>query len=241
MAAFILVPGAWHGAWCWELVAPRLAERGHRVLAPDLPGMGSDRRPLKELAFDDWVDFVAGLAKAQDEPVVLVGHSRAGIVISQAAERAPDAIRASVYLAAMLVPDGRRMSDVFGEVPGDPAVAAGVSPHDEASVALDPALLATHFYNTTPPELVARAARHLTPEPLFSSAAELQLTDERFGRVPRVYVECLHDRSVPLALQRRMREVVPCGRVEVLDTDHSPFYSAPDALAEILSDIAAHA
>ena len=46
MTTFVLIHGAWHGGWCWEKVAPLLEARGHRVLAPDLPGHGANRTPL---------------------------------------------------------------------------------------------------------------------------------------------------------------------------------------------------
>lgn len=232
---FILISGAWHGAWCWERVAPLLEAQGHHVVAPDLPGMGADRTPFDGMSFRDWAESVGRLAQSAAEPVVLVGHSRGGIVVSQTAELAPDAIRTSVYLAAALVPNGLRMADVFATAPTDPAVAAGVRLRaDGLSTDLDPDLLLSHFYNTTPPELVARARARLTPEPVFSDAAVMQLSPERFGRVRRAYVECLQDRCVPIALQRSMRDAVPCEHVGILDTDHSPFYSAPQALADAL-------
>lgn len=61
-------------------------------------------------------------------------------------------------------------------------------------------------------------------------ATPLQLSEDRFGRVPRAYIECLRDNAVPIALQRAMQADLPCGQVETLDTDHCPFFSAPDLL-----------
>ena len=106
MARFVLVHGAWHGGWCWERIAPLLGAAGHEVLAPDLPGMGADRTPFAADVLAQWADFVAGLVRGAAEPAVLVGHSRGGLVISEAAERAPDQIRVLVYLAALLLPVG---------------------------------------------------------------------------------------------------------------------------------------
>src|SRR4051812_38188961 len=56
MATFILVHGAWHGGWCWERLAPLLTAAGHRVLAPDLPGMGADRRQLGDDPLGEWAE-----------------------------------------------------------------------------------------------------------------------------------------------------------------------------------------
>jgi pimeloyl-ACP methyl ester carboxylesterase len=88
MARFVLVHGAWHGGWCWERIVPLLGAAGHEVLAPDLPGLGADRTPFAADVLAQWADFVAGLVRGAAEPAVLVGHSRGGLVISEAAERA---------------------------------------------------------------------------------------------------------------------------------------------------------
>ena len=92
MSTYLLIHGAWHGAWCWYKVIPRLERAGHRVVAPDLPSLGIDRTPVAQISLDTWTDSICGLLDAQDEPVILVGHSRGGILISQAAEKRPEKI-----------------------------------------------------------------------------------------------------------------------------------------------------
>ena len=54
MATFILVHGAWHGAWCWRRIEPLLRARGHQVLAPDLPGHGDDPAAVGGQSLDDY-------------------------------------------------------------------------------------------------------------------------------------------------------------------------------------------
>ena len=117
MATFVLVHGAWHGAWCWELLTPLLEGQGHRVIAPDLPGMGDDRTPLDQVSIESWARFVADIVGAQPEPVILVGHSRAGIVISRAVELAPANLLGLVYLAAFMVRDGPTLEAVLRQIP----------------------------------------------------------------------------------------------------------------------------
>ena len=242
MAVFVLVAGAWHGAWCWERVAPLLRGMGHLVVARDLPGMGGDATPLAECSFAGWARSVAETVTAQPERVVLVGHSRGGMVISQAAEFVPDSVRTSVYLAGLMLPPGINMPDAMARVTRtlDIAGACVVSPNG-VSMALAPEIIAPAFYHATEPEWAARAANLLTPEPVFSMAAAGALSDARFGRVPRAYIECLQDCAVPLELQRLMQRDLPCWKVLSLDTDHSPFYSAPQALAMALDKVAADA
>src|SRR5580765_5765914 len=93
MATFVLIHGSWHGGWCFDEVKALLEAAGHRVIAPDLPGMGGTEAELGAVTLQGWADFVAGLCRdAPQRPVVLAGHSRGGLVIGQDAETAPEAI-----------------------------------------------------------------------------------------------------------------------------------------------------
>ncbi|AEI82320.1 hypothetical protein CNE_BB1p09080 (plasmid) [Cupriavidus necator N-1] len=62
----------------------------------------------------------------------------------------------------------------------------------------------------------------------------MRVTSERFGRIPRAYIECLQDRAISINAQRAMQAVLPCNQVATMDTGHSPFISRPYELAEIL-------
>jgi hypothetical protein len=77
----------------------------------------------------------------------------------------------------------------------------------------------------------------MTPEPLKPLVTKLLVTAQRFGRVPRTYIECLQDRTVTLAAQRRMQAALPCEPVLALDSDHSPFLSQPQDLALLLGGL----
>ena len=238
MASFVLVAGAWHGAWCWDYVIPLLEARGHRAVAAELPGMGADRTPLGEVDFAAWAGAVASVVEAAGEPVILVGHSRGGVVISQAAELVPDCIRLSVYLTAILMRSGESALDSAGMVPPDTLRERNYELTDDAlafKVLPDLAL----SYGRAPPELVERALAQMTPEPQFALVTPLHLTAQRYGRVRRAYVECLGDETVPPALQRAMQAREPCEIVRAIDTDHCPAYSAPATVAAVLDELAA--
>jgi hypothetical protein len=94
------------------------------------------------------------------------------------------------------------------------------------------------FYSQCSDEDVAFAIPHLRPQAYAVQRAALRLTPERFGRVPRVYIECLQDSAVSLDLQRDMVAKSPCREVVSLPTDHSPFLSAPGLLADVLTRLA---
>lgn len=239
MATYLLIHGAWHGAWCWERLVPLLEVAGHRALAPDLPGMGKDPTPLDQVSIESWAKFTSDLILAQPEPVILVGHSRAGIVISRAAELAHKNLLGLVYLAAFLVRDGQTLEEVMRQIPPRPESAGSLEMIAGGSAStIAPDAMERVFYNRSPPELVARARNSSCPEPMASFTTPLRVSEERWGRVPRFYIECASDRAIAPELQRRMQEAAPCRRTFTMNCDHSPFYSAPEELAGILLAVA---
>ena len=229
MSTFVLIHGAWHGAWCWRKVSSRLEKLGHAVIAPDLAGLGADDTPLAHVSLQLWTQQVCRILDSQAEPVMLVGHSRGGIVISEVAEQRPDKIRELVYLTAFLVRNGECLFDLAQQDLSSLVPANMVMSPDKLFSTMREESLRDAFYGQCSAEDVALAHELVRPEPTAPLATPLRLTQENFGRVPRVYVQCLRDRAIPPALQQQMYTATPC-RVLCLDTDHSPFFSAPDEL-----------
>ena len=97
--------------------------------------------------------------------------------------------------------------------------------------------IADAFYGDCCADDIAWAKPRLVPEPTNVWRTPVRLTEGRFGRIPRVYIECLRDQAIPLGLQRRMcSEAAPIDVLSI-DTDHSPFFSAPARLASLLLTI----
>lgn len=234
MATFLMIHGAWHGGWCFEPLRPRLERAGHRLIAPTLPGMGGRGMPVADVSLAVWSGFVCDLVREQAEPVILCGHSRGGIVISAVAEACPASVRCLVYIAAFLLPDGQSLR-AFQANASNPAFAAAISPAPGGqSVIFDPDAAQQLFYNRTDAGVRHLAAARLVAEPVAPLATPLSLSAERFGNVPRHYIECSDDRAITLARQRQMQALLPCRTVETLDSDHSPFLSCPRRLADSL-------
>jgi pimeloyl-ACP methyl ester carboxylesterase len=105
------VHGAWHGGWCWHRIVAGLRRASHRVLAPDLLSLGVDRTPPAGVTLGRWTEQIATLVRSESDPVILVGHSRGGIVLSEVAESLPDRVRALVYVTAFLLENGRSLRD----------------------------------------------------------------------------------------------------------------------------------
>lgn len=239
MAGFVLIHGSWHGGWCFDPVADILRARGHAVLAPTLPGMGGTAEELAAVTLEGWADFALEhcrrLRAETGGPVVLAGHSRGGLVVSTAAERDPQAMDALVYICAMMLPTGLSRAE-FKKLEGpNPAFDAIISPvHGGVGTVVDPAAAGAVFAQVSPPDLVAAALPRLIAEPHGPRSEKLTLTPERWGRLPRTYVECTQDRTIPIDSQRKMQQFSPGARVVTLDADHSPYLSRPVELADAL-------
>jgi pimeloyl-ACP methyl ester carboxylesterase len=244
-ATFVLVHGAWQGSWAWETIIPRLKAAGHRAVAVDLPGNGHDDTPPADVNVDRYARHIAAMIDRIDGPVVLVGHSMGGTAVAQACELRPERIALAIYLAAFLLPDGMSVL-MFYERHLEPwmrgAQSRVIYSADGQFSTIDPASAIEVLYHQADRTLAETAARRLTPQPEGGRRSKLSLSTQRFGQVPRVYIEAIQDRSVHLPLQRRMQSLTPCLAVYSLDTDHAPQLSAPDALAELLLEAtAAHA
>jgi pimeloyl-ACP methyl ester carboxylesterase len=108
VATFVLVHGAWQGPWCWERLAPLLGRSGHRVLTPTLTGCGDDAARLSpEITLDTHVhDVSAVVDDIAESDVLLVGHSYAGMVISEVADSRADKLAGLAYLDGFYPRDG---------------------------------------------------------------------------------------------------------------------------------------
>ncbi len=233
---FILVHGAWHGAWCWHKLTPLLEAAGSRVIAPDLPSLGADVTPAHSVTLESWARFVAAIA--EHEPgSVLLGHSAGGPVVSRTAELVPDRIRHLVYLSAYLLSAGDSVASEARR-DSDSLVAPNMLPAESGiTCSLRVEVLRDAFYGACPDADFENSRARLTPQPLKALATPLRISAQRFGRVPRAYIETARDRAVTLSAQRRMQAALPCAPVFTLDTDHSAFLSQPKALARILISI----
>lgn len=234
MATIILVHGAWHGSWCWQHVLPLLEQKGHRVLAPDLPGHGDDPESPHTQTLANYVRCIQEVVASCNQPVVLVGHSLAGLVISAVAEALPERVSRLIYVSGLLPRDGDSLVRICSTDPDNPMNTATVRMPGHKSQSIDPARLEELFYPDCPAADVALARRRLGPEPFATMFNTVHVTPERFGTVPRAYIHCLHDRPLPLFLQEQMVAASPCESVVRLDCGHSPFFAVPGELVGVI-------
>ncbi|HMS51321.1 MAG: alpha/beta fold hydrolase [Sphingobacteriales bacterium] len=231
---YVFIPGSFHASWCWYKMQPLLNENGNTSEAIDLPAHGQDTTPINSVTLDSYVDAVCNVLAKYNKPVVLIGHSRAGIVISAVAERMPDKIDQLVYLCAFLIPNG------------EPMVATALS--DSASLLVSNLIFnepegwhipkneiyKDAFYNDCSAEDVYLAGSLLTKEPNAPVGTPLSLSDSKFGKVKKVYIHTTLDNTITYQLQKKMVERTRVNQTFEINAGHSPFFSQPKQLAAIL-------
>jgi len=237
MTTFILVHGAYHGAWCWQRLTPLLEARGDRVIAPDLPGHGDDRTPLADVDLGTYVARIDEILAAQPEVPVLVGHSMAGIILSTIAERRPGDIAKLIYLTAYMLADGETLS-AAAKVDAESLVKARIDEVDGAPCVV-PAegVLGRAFYQDASDEDLNWVAERITPQPIAPFREPVRVSSDRWGRVPRLYIHCRDDRAISPTLQERMVAAQPGTPTAELAGGHSPFLTRPEELAGLLSKL----
>ena len=198
--------------------------------APDLPGHGKDKTPIPEISLPVYADCVCKIVDAQSEPVVLLGHSMGGMIISQVAEYRPGKIKTLVYLTAFLLRNGESTLQVAQADPEGLVVPNLIMAEDESYFTVREEVLREAFYGDCSDEDVVRAKALLVPQAAAPPATPINITEENFGRIPRVYIECLGDRAISPSVQKKMYTALPCQKVISMDTSHSPFLSAPEEL-----------
>lgn len=238
MKTFILIHGSWHSSWNWHRVIPILESQGHKAIAIDLPGMGKDKTPINEVKMQSTVEKICKLIDSIQGKVILVGHSKNGIMISQAAEYRPDKIEKLVYLAAYLIPNGKTQRE-YSVQDTNGVLKPYVTMHEELNAhTLQPEIYKEGLYHDCDENITELAKLLLSHEPVESGITPLQLTDENYGKIPRIYIECTEDKAVTPFIQRKMYSEMPCEKVYSLSTSHSPFFSKPKELSAILCEIA---
>ena len=240
IARFVLVQGAFGGAWCWEPLIEPLEAAGHTVESFDLPGGGDDQTPVEDVTLESCAARVCAVLSQRPEPAVLVGYSMGGAIVTQAASNCPERVAALVFVAAFMPADGQSLLDLTHLPEGkDDMIQANLVIEGDPPVAvLSEEATAAAIYNDCTSEQTAWAVARRRPQPVAPFADPARIDESVLAAIPRSYVLTTRDRSIPPALQRRMIREHPCENVIELDADHAPFLSATNELAAALVGLA---
>jgi pimeloyl-ACP methyl ester carboxylesterase len=232
MTTFALVHGAWHGAWCWERLTPELSGRGHRVVAVDLPS--EDETATFEVYADTVVAALDQSGCAAGDDLVVVGHSLGGHTLPWVALRRP--VRHLVYLCALVADPGRSLANQDKTEPMlNPRHLDALSTPDGPAGStkwVDGALARSLLYDDCPADVVGAAVKRLRPQSIHPMRQRSALADLRVA--PSTYVLCTDDQMVNPEWSRAAAMGRLGAPIIELPGGHSPFYSRPAALADVL-------
>jgi pimeloyl-ACP methyl ester carboxylesterase len=227
---FVLVPGGWHGGWCYRLIADLLRAQGHLVYCLTLTGLG-ERAHLAHPGIDlqtHIMDVVAVLDCEELQDVVLLGHSYGGCVISGVAQQRPALIRSLIYLDALVLEDGENMFDHLGPE-FVAAVTEGARQHGDGYLVPLP----TMEFLGIGAEHTEWMMRRLSPHPLGTGAQRLALPDP-CPHISRTYIDCDTPSIPPSHLTKSRIKGAPGWTYHTLHTSHDAFITEPEKVVEIL-------
>lgn len=225
---FVLVHGAFHGAWCWDALRTELMALGHSTTAVGLPIEDPDA------GAEAYADEVVASTPKNEGPVVLVGHSLGGLVVPIVAGRVRTAM--TIYLSALLpVPalsfDAQHAAAGTGFVP---SVSPITSPNG-GTLWPEPGAIEI-FYHDCTPEVAVASARMLRPQQWRITQEVTPLRE--WPDVPASYIFCTDDRVISRTYSTRAAHDLLRVEATELPGGHSPFLSRPADLAARLSTLA---
>lgn len=234
----LLIHGAWHSSWIWDLCLPQLKTFCHPIRI-DLPGrIPSKDRSYLELNLNAYVQAVIHKINALQEPCYLLGHSMSGMVISQVAEKIPNKIKGLIYLSAFIPSHGECIFDMTSTFESP-----GISPElnflpKKNQVTIQQSLTTLDlFYGQCESAIARHALSLISTEPLKPFATPVTLSANHFGIVKKYVIHARKDKAIPLVEQQKMTKKITPTQVFELESDHSPFLSQTTSLCNIIRDI----
>jgi len=240
-STYVLVHGAFENHSIWDSVAAGLRAAGQEVVTVDLPGHAEGDDAADTPTLDRYRDDLESRISGLKTPVILVGHSFGGITISNLAQQHPEQVRTLVYIAALLPKDGDSAMSLShadksnGIVQGSLVLSA--DHRWGRMLPSNPAGQLALFCSDCNEAQAQRFKDSLIPEPIEPLRTPVHLTDERYGRVDKVYLATDADRVISPSAQRAMLAATPVRKVEHLQSAHSPFISQSDAVVQALLDV----
>ncbi|WP_454883894.1 alpha/beta fold hydrolase [Sphingomonas oryzagri] len=228
----VLVHGAFENASVWGHVAGKLRADGYKVVAVDLPGRPGNPATPDQVSLGLYGDTVVAALKTLDHPAVVVGHSFGGIVIADAAEKAPAKVKTLVFTAAYLPHDGDSLVSLAMQ-----DADAKVGPHlqikkEQGIASIEYSARADLFANGGPEALRKAIPDLILDEPLAPLATPVHVTAANFGRIDKVYIHTAMDQVISPSFQAKMVAATPVRAEFTLPTGHTPFLTDPEELAK---------
>jgi pimeloyl-ACP methyl ester carboxylesterase len=235
--SFVIVHGSWMGAWAWSDVAAGLRAQGAEVQVVELPAHGADTTPVSEATLSAYVATVDTALDASSSPVILVGHSFGGVVITQAAEGRPSKIAKLVYLGAFLPQNGQSALQL-AQMDANSHLGPVLEIDADAGTADVPlADLSDVFCADCSDAGLAELIAKYRSEPLAPLGTPVQTTAANWGAIAKYFVYTTQDHAISFPFQQQETSSVNFAGTAMLATSHSPFLSNPALVVTALMNI----
>jgi pimeloyl-ACP methyl ester carboxylesterase len=228
VAKFVLVHGAWHGGWCFDLVAKRLRSEGYDVYTPTLTGLGERSHLLDDKTdLNTHIQDILNVIKWQDlDQIILCGHSYGGMIVTGVADAVPEKIANLVYLDAYVPKDGESIWDFMSDERKQ-ILLSDAKPYNGRAIRAPPP---AHF--GVDPRNQAWVADKMTPQPMLTLTQPIRIRGGYGPTRKRVYVYA----TGPSSMEGFYPELKddPAWDVKMTECGHDQMVDAPDKVAEIL-------
>lgn len=227
---FVLIHGAYHGAWCWDRLIPEITSRGDTALTVDLPIEDADAGAA------EYARIVADAISDLASPVV-VAHSMSGVVLPLVASIKP--VAKMVFLAAFIPEPGASLADLRSQEPIDPEIdfaSAEFADIGDSVYTVGEGTAMEMFYHDAPADIANWAVARLRPQ-AYRFMYEVTPLDS-WPPTDSAYILCRDDHAINPAWCREAAQTRLGITAHELDGGHSPFLTRPAELANLLHEIA---
>ncbi|UII19001.1 alpha/beta fold hydrolase [Fulvivirga ligni] len=239
-STFVLVHGAWQASFVWDKLKADLEKEGHKVVKIELLGHGEDQTPVSEITFDGYVAQVTAAIEALNTPVILVGHSLGGAIVTQAASKVPKSIDKLVYVAGFIPKSGSSVFEYSGMDEGTSIPSALEFSEDGSTVTIaHPEVnMREIFCQYSSDEDIHLLVEKLRPEPVTAAGTPLNYSAETYAGISnKYYVFTTKDQAISYPFQQQMAKEANITNTYEIEAGHSPFLSKPDELVQIFNTI----
>jgi len=236
-AFYFFIHGMFQSKQSWKTVIRLLEDKGYTSVAIDLPGHGISTESVSGKGIDDYANSVIQEIEQMHQPVILVMHDMSGWVGTEVARRRPDLICQLVYLAAMY---GNRADYEHPEFYTEPGRIERALHAQNGILSIDPKEARYIFFGDLDDLQFEIASSALGYESERLLGEQPVIPGIEFHDIPSTYIQLVNDKALPLNVQKMMQKALRPTSVFTLDTDHAPFYSAPQQLTDILIELNHH-
>lgn len=238
----VLVHGAWQASYVWDQTEKDLKSAGYNVTVVKLPGHGDDTTPAYQVSFQAYVDEVKKAINSYNEPVILIGHSLGGAVITQTAAEVPQKIKKLIYVAGFIPQSGKSVLD-YSQMDTASLLPPSLKLSDDQTLAgiVNPEVnLPKIFAQDATDAQKQFLVEKYKAEPTIPLGTPLNYKTEDYNAGgKKYYIFTTADNTITYNFQQKMAKEAGITDTYTINSGHSPFISKSDELTKLIKSVLA--